>query len=143
MQNTECRFGRVARSAVLLKPNFANSLVFNFCQQEFVQQGPIMIAIDCNGLSFLIFEEKWPNYVFETKPALNSDSFGMRLLFNVCVRVFCATNSTIFECLLTRQDQNELHQKKWFFFAEILPASSVSRSQAYLARTFRSAEEEN
>ena len=93
--NIECRFGCVARSAALLKPNVANILLFNFCEQKFVQQGPITIAIDCNGLSLLIFEEKWPNYASGPKSAPNSGSFWVSWLFNICVRVFCATNSTI------------------------------------------------
>ena len=57
-QNIECSFGYVALSAVLLKPNVANIIHFNFFEQKFVQRGPIMIAIDCNGFSLLIFEEK-------------------------------------------------------------------------------------
>ena len=71
-QNIEFSFGCVARSAVLLKPNVANILLFNFCEQKFVQHGPITIALDCNGLSLLIFEEKWPNYASGPKSAPNS-----------------------------------------------------------------------
>ena len=66
-----------------------------FCEQKFVQYGPITIAIDLNGLSLLNFEEKWPNYASGPKPTPNSDSFWVRRLFNVCVRVFCAPNATI------------------------------------------------
>ena len=79
----------------LLKPNVANILRFIFCEQKFIQHGPITIAIDCNGLSLLISEEKWPNYVSGSKSAPNSYSFWVRGLFNVCVRVFCAPNATI------------------------------------------------
>ena len=82
-QNIECSFGCVARSAVLLKPNVANILLFNFCEQKFVQHGPITIAIDCNGLFLLIFEEKWPNYASGPKSPPNSDTFWMLRLFNV------------------------------------------------------------
>ena len=57
-QNIEGSFGCVARSAVLLKINVTNILLFNFCEQKFVQHGPITIAIDCGGLSLLIFEVK-------------------------------------------------------------------------------------
>ena len=57
-QNIECSFGRVARSAVLLKLNIGNILLFNCCEQKFVQHGPITIANDCNGVSLLIYEEK-------------------------------------------------------------------------------------
>ena len=56
--NIECSFGCVARSAVLLKSNFANILLFNFCEQKFVQHGPITIAIDCNGSSSCSFSKK-------------------------------------------------------------------------------------
>ena len=72
------------------KPNVANILLFNFCEQKFVQHGPITIAID-----LLIFEEKLPNYTSGPKSAPNSDSFWVRRLFNVCVRAFCAPNATI------------------------------------------------
>ena len=58
----KCSFSCVARSAVLLKPNVANILLFNFCQQKIVQHDPITIAIDCNG-------KKWH------KSAPNSDLF--------------------------------------------------------------------
>ena len=85
----------MARSTVLLKPNVANILLFNFCEQKFVQPGRITIAIDCNGLCLLIFEDKWPNYAFGPKSAANSDSVSVRRLVNVCVRVFCAPNPTI------------------------------------------------
>ena len=57
-QNIECSFVCVARSAILLKPNVANIILFNFCEQKFVQHGPITIAIDCNDLSLLIFKKK-------------------------------------------------------------------------------------
>ena len=77
----QCIFGCVARNAVLLKPNFANNLYL-------VQHVKIPIAIDCNVLSLLIFEEKWPNYA----SGPSSDSFRVRRLFNVCVRVFWASS---------------------------------------------------
>ena len=67
---------RLARSDVLLKPNVANILLFNFCEQKFVHYGPITIAIDCNGLSLLVFEGKWPNDASVPKSAPNSDLFG-------------------------------------------------------------------
>ena len=121
----------MARSAVLLKPNVANILLLNFCEQKFVEHGPITIAINCRGLSLLNFEEKWPNYASEPKFAPNSNSFCLPCLFKVCVRVFCAPNRTI-ACLHTRQDQNELHLKRWFFLPK--STSSVSRSQVHLAQ---------
>ena len=39
-----------------------------------------------------------------------------------------------FACLRTRQYQNELHLKRWFFFFLPTSVSSVSRSQAHLAK---------
>ena len=85
VQNIECSFGYVACNAVLLKQNVANILLLNFCEQKFVQHGPITITIDCNVLSLFIFEEKWTNYASGPQFALNSDSFWVRRLFNVCV----------------------------------------------------------
>ena len=93
--NIECSFGCMACCAILLKSNIANILLFNFCEQKFVQHGPITVAIDCNGHSLLIFEEKWQNYVSGPKSSPNSDSIWVRRLFNVCMRVFCAPNATI------------------------------------------------
>ena len=74
-RNIECSCGCVAHSNVLLKPNVINILLFNFSEQNFVQHGLITIAIDCNGLSLLIFEEKWPNYASGSKYVPNNDSF--------------------------------------------------------------------
>ena len=84
-------FGCVARSAVLLKPNVANIHLFNFCEEKFIQHGPITIASSC-----LISKKKWPNYATGPKSAPNSDAFWVRRLFNVCMQVFCAPNATIF-----------------------------------------------
>ena len=39
----------MAPSVVPLKPNVANILLFNFCEQKFVQHGLIKIAIDCKN----------------------------------------------------------------------------------------------
>ena len=74
-QKIECSFDCMACIAVLLKPNVANIQHFNFYEQKLVQHGPITIAIDCIGLSLLIFEEIWPNYAFGPKSVPNSDSF--------------------------------------------------------------------
>ena len=43
----------------------------------------ITIAIDCNGLSLLIFEEKCRNYASGPKSAPTSDSFRLNRFFNV------------------------------------------------------------
>ena len=88
-QNIEFSFGCVARNAGLLKPNVANILLFNFCEQKFVQHGPITIAMYCNGLSLLISEEKWPNYASEPKFAPNSGSVGFSMYSVPQMKQFC------------------------------------------------------
>ena len=100
-QNLECSYGCVERSLDLLKPNVANILLFNFYEQKFIQHGPITIAIDCNGLSLLIFEEKWPNYDWTKIRKIRAG--------------FLCPKCDNFACLHTRKDQNELHLKRWFF----------------------------
>ena len=132
MQNIECTFGCMVRSGVLLKSNVANILLCNFCEQKFVQNGPITTAIDCNFLSLLIFEEKWPNYASGPKYAPNSDSFWVRRLFNVCVRVFYAPNATILLVYKPAKIKMSFIWKDDFFSSK--SASSVSRSQAHLAK---------
>ena len=87
------RSSKTGRKTSSITTDVANILVFNFCEQTFVQHSPITITIDCNGLSLLIFEEKWFNY--GPKSAPNSESFFVRRLFNVCVRVFSALSAKI------------------------------------------------
>ena len=125
---------RSLRSVVLLKSNVANILFFNFYEQKFVQYGLISIAIDCNGLSLLIFEEIWPNYAsgpqIRTKqwPVLSASALQCMHAGFLCLK--CEN----FACLYTRQDQNKIHLKGWF-----LPksASSVSRSVAIFFSVFQ------
>ena len=98
VSNRSSKAGRKisAHSAFLLKPNVANILLFNFCSQC-----PITIVIDCNGLSLLIFEEKWL--------VLGTSAFQ-------CMRAgFLCPKCDNFACLHTSQNQNELHLKRWFF----------------------------
>ena len=128
-QNIECSSGCVARSAVLLKPNVVNILLFNFCEQKLVQYGPITIAIDFNGLSFFIFQEKWPNYASGPTSASNSDSFWGASAFQCMRAAFLCPKGYNFACLHTRQDQNKLHL---IFLPKL--ASSGRRSQAHLAK---------
>ena len=59
------------------------------------ENGPITIAIDCNGYSLVIFEENLPNYASGLKSAPNSDLFWVRRLLNVWLQVLCAPNATI------------------------------------------------
>ena len=133
---SECSIGYVARRAVLLKPNVANIILFNFCKQKFIQHGPITIAIDCNCLSLLIFEEKWPNYACGPKSAPNSDSFWVRRLFNVCLRIFCAPNAIILLAYIPAKTKMSFISKDDFFFLAKW-ASSVSRSQAHFPALFK------
>ena len=124
------KISRVASAVWYVAPKDANILVLNFCEQKFVQHG--MIAIDCNGLFLFIFEEKWPSYASGPKFAPNNNSFWVRRLFNACN----------FAGLHTPQDQNELHLKRWFFFAKIcifcksilgpLPSVVQAYTQPYL-----------
>ena len=94
-----------------------------------------MIVIDCNGLSLLIFEEKWPSYASGPIFAPNSDSFWVRRLFNVCVRVSCAPNATILLVYIPAKIKMSFIWKDDFFLPK--SASSVSRSQAHLAKRKR------
>ena len=91
-----------------------------------------MIAINCNGLSFLIFEEKWSNYTSGPKSAPNSDSFWVRRLFEVCVLVFCAPNATILLVYIPARIKMSFFLKDNFFLPK--SASSVNRSPAHLAK---------
>ena len=118
--NIECSFVCVARSAFLLKPNVANIFLFNFCKQKLVQHGPITNAIACNGLTLLIFEEKWPNYASGSKSAPNSGSFRMRRLFNACMRIVCALNATILLVYIPAKIKMSFIWKNDFFFAKIV-----------------------
>ena len=116
-QNIECSFGCMAHNAVLLKSNVANILLFNFCEQKFVQHSPLTIAIDCNGLSLLIFEKKWQNYASGPKSVPNnSGSFWVRQLFNVCMRVFCVPNATILLVYIPPKIKMSFIWKDNFFF---------------------------
>ena len=115
-----CSLGCVARSAVMLLPNFVYILLlFKFCEQKFVQHGPITITIDCNGLSLLIFEEKWPNYASGPKSAPNCAPFSVCWLFNVCVRMFCAPYATILLVYIPAKIKTGFIWKDDFFFANI------------------------
>ena len=119
-QNIECSFSCVARSAVLLKSNVANILPFNFYEKKkFVQNGPITIAIDCNGLSLLAFSKKnGPIMPSGPKSAPNSDLFCVRRLLNVCERVFCAPNATILLVYIAAKIKMSFSFGKMIFFCQ-------------------------
>ena len=88
-------------------------------------------VIDCNGLCLLIFKEKWPNYDSGPKSEPNSDSFWVRRLFNVCVWVLCAAYATILLVYIPAKVKTSF---SWNDNLLIKSASSVSRSQAHLAK---------
>ena len=83
----------VAHSAVLLKPHIANILLFLLCELKCVQHGPITIAIVCNGLSLLNFEEKLLNYtiLLVYKPSKIKMSFFWKddFFFFSKIGIFC------------------------------------------------------
>ena len=58
-QKMDCYVGCVASGPVLLKPNVVHVILINFWKRKFVEHGTITLAIDRNGGSLLIFEEKW------------------------------------------------------------------------------------
>ena len=76
------------------------------------------------GLSLLIFDEKWLNYASGRKSAPNINSFWVPRVFQCIAVGFLCSKCDNFACLHnTRQNQNEVHLKRWFFF---LPKSSSS-----------------
>ena len=119
-QNIKYSCGCVARNAILLKPNVANILVFNFCEQKFVQHGPITIGpIGCNGFFFLShFRRKMAQLCLWTKIrtkqwlVLGASAFKCMRAGLLCPK--CDN----FACLHIWQDQNELHLQRWFFFCQ-------------------------
>ena len=114
VQNIEFIFCCLANSAVLLKPNVANVLRFNFCEQKFIQHGPITIAIDCNGFSLLIFEKNGPIMPLDQNPHQTVTRFGA----NVCV--FSVPQMRSF-CLFTYPPRSKWasSEEMIFFFAKI------------------------
>ena len=79
-QKIDCYVGCVASGPVLLKPNVVHVILFNFWKQKFVEHCTVMLAIDRNGGSLLIFEEKWPNDATVPKSAPNSHSLWVHRL---------------------------------------------------------------
>ena len=126
-QNIKCSFGCVARSIDLLKPNVANILLFIF----------LWIIIRStwrdNDRHWMLrpllahFRRKMAQLWLWTVTRFGCVGFQ-------CMRVgFLCPKCNNFACLHIRQEQNELHLKRWFFF---LPksASFESWSQAHLAK---------
>ena len=123
-QNVDCSFGCVARSAVLLKPNVANILLFHFCEQKCVQHSPITIAINCNGLSLLIFEEAI------VSPGQNPHQ--------TVTRFGCVGFSMLQFCLFTYPPRSKWASSEKMICFLPKSAFSVSRSQAHLAKRISS-----
>ena len=99
-QNIQCSFGCVARSAVLLKPNVSNTLLFNFCELKFIIHGPITIAIEVTASPCSFSKKNGP------QSAPNSDSFWGASAFQCMRASFLCPKYDTFACLHTRQDQN-------------------------------------
>ena len=108
-QNIECGFDCVPRSAVLLKPKVANILFFNFCEQKFVQHGPITIAIDCN------FQRKMAQLWTKIRTKHQTVTQKCASAFQSMRAGFLCPKCDSFAYLNSRQDQNELHLKRRFF----------------------------
>ena len=87
-QKIDCYVGCETSGPVLLKPNVVHVILFNFWKQKFVEHGTVTLAIDRNGASLLIFEEKWPNDVTVPKFAPNSHSLWVHRLLNDDVWIF-------------------------------------------------------
>ena len=70
----------------------------------------------------------WHNYTSGPKSAPNSDSFWVRRLFNVCLRVFCAPTTTILLVYIPAKIKMSFIWKDDFFF---LPKSGKVMSQYF------------
>ena len=80
-----------------------------FCEQKFVQHGPITINIDCNDLYLLIFEEKMAQVWFGTKNRTKQwFVLGASVFQCVCVRVVFAPNATTLLVYMPTKAQTQL-----------------------------------
>ena len=70
-------------------------ILFNFWKQKFVEDGTVTLAIDRNGCSLLIFEEKWTNDAIVPISAPRSYSLWVHPLLNDDVWIFLAPNAII------------------------------------------------
>ena len=77
-----------SQKIVLLKLNVVHVILFNFWKQKFVENGTVTLAIDCNGGSLLISEEKCPNDATLSKFAPNSHLLWVHQLLNDEVWIF-------------------------------------------------------
>ena len=91
-QKIDCYFGCVESGPVLLKPDAVHVILFNFWKQKFVKHGTVTLAIDRNGGSLLIFEEKCTNDATVSKSEPNRHSLWVHRLLNDDVWTFCPNN---------------------------------------------------
>ena len=131
-QNRECSFGCVTRSAVLLIPNVADILLFNFYELNSFNMTRSPLTVKPSPCSFS--KKNFPIMPLDQNPHQTVVRFG-------CVgqwmrESFLYPKCYNFACLHTRQDQNELHLKNDFFLLA-KSAFSVSRSQAHFPALFK------
>ena len=80
----------------------------------------ITIAIDCNGLSLVILEKKWPNYASGPKSALNSDLFLVhRLSIFACGFSVPQTQQFSLSTYPANIEMSFIWKDDFFFFAKI------------------------
>ena len=101
-QKIDCYVSHVASGPALSKPNVVHVILFNFLKQKFIEDDMVTLAIDRNGSSLVVFEEKWPNDATVPKSAPNSHSWVHRLFSNAFgfsehqMRQFCRFTSLAF-----------------------------------------------
>ena len=112
--------GCVARSVVLLKPNAANILLFNFCEQKLIQHGPITpLTTTASPCSFS--KKTGLIVLLNQKPHQTVTHFGC-VGFSMHAFRFFVTQMRQF-CLLTYPPRSKWASSEkqifFFFFAKI------------------------
>ena len=85
-QKIDCYVGCVATGPVLLKPNVVHVILFNFWKRKFVEHDTVTLAINHNGDSLLLCDEKWPNNatvpksVPKSEPVTRCGSIGFSMM---------------------------------------------------------------
>ena len=103
-----------------------------FVEQKFVQHSPITIAIDCNGLSLLIFEKNGPIMPLDRNPHQIVTRFGC-VGFSMYASGFSVSQMRQC-CLFTYPPRSKWASSEKMFFFLPKSASRVCRSQAHLAK---------
>ena len=101
----------------MLPISFSSSIFVNFV--KFVQHRPITIAIACNGLILAYFQRKMAQICLWTKIRTKQWLVLGAPAFQCMLAGFLCPKCDNFVCLHSRQDQNEPHLKRRFFFAKI------------------------